>query len=113
MYCLSFQLNIHVGNVSLVDQFEWDMAEKKNSPEEFAERLCAELGKKLLVYYYESTLLSLKILCYVKLNCNAVGVDKKLCRQKLSQRLFSQLFIRESTERPNVIKFVVGNAIIF
>ena len=31
--------------MSLVDQFEWDMAEKKNSPEEFAQRLCAELGE--------------------------------------------------------------------
>ena len=38
------KLNIHVGNISLVDQFEWDMSEKENSPEEFALRLCAELG---------------------------------------------------------------------
>lgn len=39
-----FQLNIHVGNISLADQFEWDMSEKENSPEEFATKLCAELG---------------------------------------------------------------------
>jgi len=38
------KLNIHVGNVSLVDQFEWDMSEPENSPEEFANKLCAELG---------------------------------------------------------------------
>lgn len=38
------KLNIHVGNVSLVDQFEWDMGEPQNSPEEFAKRLAAELG---------------------------------------------------------------------
>ncbi|XP_032823685.1 SWI/SNF-related matrix-associated actin-dependent regulator of chromatin subfamily B member 1 isoform X2 [Petromyzon marinus] len=38
------KLNIHVGNISLVDQFEWDMAEKENSPEKFALRLCSELG---------------------------------------------------------------------
>jgi len=38
------KLNIHVGNISLADQFEWDMSEKENSPEEFATRLCAELG---------------------------------------------------------------------
>ena len=38
------QLNVHVGNVSLVDQFEWDMSEKENSPEEFATKLCGELG---------------------------------------------------------------------
>lgn len=38
------KLNIHVGNVSLVDQFEWDMSEPQNSPEEFAKRLAAELG---------------------------------------------------------------------
>ena len=44
---LSFQLNIHVGNVSLVDQFEWDMSEKENSPEQFATDLCGELGKKV------------------------------------------------------------------
>jgi SWI/SNF-related matrix-associated actin-dependent regulator of chromatin subfamily B member 1 len=38
------KLNIHVGNVSLVDQFEWDMSESQNSPEEFAKKLSAELG---------------------------------------------------------------------
>ena len=38
------KLNIHVGNVSLVDQFEWDMSEPQNSPEEFAKKLAAELG---------------------------------------------------------------------
>lgn len=38
------QLNIHVGNISLVDQFEWDMSERENSPESFALKLCAELG---------------------------------------------------------------------
>ena len=38
------QLNIHVGNISLVDQFEWDMSEPENSPEEFSNKLCAELG---------------------------------------------------------------------
>ena len=42
-----FQLNVHVGNISLVDQFEWDMSEKGNSPEEFATKLCGELGKKI------------------------------------------------------------------
>ena len=39
-----FQLNIHVGNQSLVDQFEWDMSDPNNSPEEFAVKLCSELG---------------------------------------------------------------------
>nr|CAI5869793.1 unnamed protein product [Callosobruchus analis] len=38
------KLNIHVGNTSLVDQVEWDMSEKNNNPEEFALKLCAELG---------------------------------------------------------------------
>ncbi len=38
------KLNIHVGNVSLNDQFEWDMSEPQNSPEEFAKKLAAELG---------------------------------------------------------------------
>lgn len=38
------KLNIHVGNVSLVDQFEWDVSEPQNSPEEFAKTLAAELG---------------------------------------------------------------------
>ena len=45
MFFFSFQLNIHVGNVSLVDQFEWDMSEPQNNPEEFATKLCAELGQ--------------------------------------------------------------------
>ncbi|XP_035448018.1 SWI/SNF-related matrix-associated actin-dependent regulator of chromatin subfamily B member 1-A isoform X3 [Spodoptera frugiperda] len=38
------KLNIHVGNTSLVDQVEWDMSEKENNPEQFAMKLCAELG---------------------------------------------------------------------
>ncbi|XP_032899296.1 SWI/SNF-related matrix-associated actin-dependent regulator of chromatin subfamily B member 1 isoform X1 [Amblyraja radiata] len=38
------KLNIHVGNISLVDQFEWDMSERENSPEKFALTLCSELG---------------------------------------------------------------------
>jgi len=38
------KLNIHVGNISLVDQVEWDLAEEKNSPEEFSRKLCADLG---------------------------------------------------------------------
>ena len=37
-------MNIHVGNISLVDQFEWDLADEKNSPEEFAKKLCADLS---------------------------------------------------------------------
>lgn len=27
-----------------MDQFEWDMSEKENSPEIFANKLCSELG---------------------------------------------------------------------
>lgn len=27
-----------------MDQFEWDLAEEKNSPEEFAKKLCADLS---------------------------------------------------------------------
>ena len=38
------QLNIHVGNISLVDRFEWDVSDPANSPEQFAQQLCAELG---------------------------------------------------------------------
>ena len=41
---MCLQLNIHVGNISLADQFEWDISEKENSPEEFATKLRAELG---------------------------------------------------------------------
>lgn len=38
------KLNIHVGNQSLVDQFEWDMSNEDNNPEEFATKLCGDLG---------------------------------------------------------------------
>jgi SWI/SNF-related matrix-associated actin-dependent regulator of chromatin subfamily B protein 1 len=41
---VKIKLNIHVGNISLVDQFEWDMSECVNSPEQFAMKLCAEIG---------------------------------------------------------------------
>ena len=33
-----------MGNVSLQDQFEWDMSEPLNDPEQFALSLCTELG---------------------------------------------------------------------
>ena len=38
------KLNIHVGNMSLVDQFEWDLSCPDNNPEEFARSLCSDLG---------------------------------------------------------------------
>jgi len=38
------KLNIHIGNHSLVDQFEWDLSEDQNSPEEFSRKLCSDLG---------------------------------------------------------------------
>ncbi|CAI4230321.1 unnamed protein product [Auanema sp. JU1783] len=38
------KLNINVGNQSLVDQFEWDMSDPNNNPEDFARSLCSELG---------------------------------------------------------------------
>lgn len=38
------KLNIHVGNISLVDQFEWDLNENQCTPEQFSLKLCAELG---------------------------------------------------------------------
>ena len=46
LYHISFllQLNIQVGNTSLVDQFEWDLTNPLNSPEQFARQLCADLG---------------------------------------------------------------------
>lgn len=37
-------LNIHVGNMCLRDQFEWDLSNTDNWPEEFAKVLCAEKG---------------------------------------------------------------------
>ena len=30
--------------MSLVDQFEWDLSNPLNSPEQFAQQLCADLG---------------------------------------------------------------------
>lgn len=33
-----------MGNISLVDQLEWDLSEPQNSPEQAALKICAELG---------------------------------------------------------------------
>ena len=55
------KLNIHIRSISLVsclsdvwgnnatifvqvDQFEWDLAEENNNPEDFSKRLCTDLG---------------------------------------------------------------------
>jgi SNF5 / SMARCB1 / INI1 len=37
-------LDITVGNISLVDQFEWSIESSNDSPELFAEKLVSELG---------------------------------------------------------------------
>ena len=41
---VTIRLNLHVGNVSLQDQFEWDMSEELNDPELFAQSLCTDVG---------------------------------------------------------------------
>jgi SWI/SNF-related matrix-associated actin-dependent regulator of chromatin subfamily B protein 1 len=33
------KLNVHIGNISVVDQIEWDMAEETNDPEVFAKQV--------------------------------------------------------------------------
>ncbi|KFD53400.1 hypothetical protein M514_05664 [Trichuris suis] len=38
------KLNINVGNLSLVDEFEWDLSELEYTPEIFAQTMCIELG---------------------------------------------------------------------
>ena len=37
-------LNVHVGNMCLRDQFEWDLSNSENCPEEFARSICVEKG---------------------------------------------------------------------
>lgn len=37
-------LDLRIGRIVIRDQFEWDLHEPQNSPEAFAERLCADLG---------------------------------------------------------------------
>lgn len=43
MHC-TFQLDITLDNVQLVDKFEWDISNPSNSPEEFAEIFTSDLG---------------------------------------------------------------------
>lgn len=38
------QLNVRIGNIVVRDQFEWDINNPNNSPEDFSESLCADLG---------------------------------------------------------------------
>lgn len=38
------QLNVRIGSVVLRDKFEWDINNPNNSPEDFAESLCADMG---------------------------------------------------------------------
>ena len=46
------KLNIHLGNISLVDQFEWDISDDKNNPEEFSR---STIGKLSLVVIPRNT----------------------------------------------------------
>ncbi|OAF71280.1 SWI/SNF-related matrix-associated actin-dependent regulator of chromatin subfamily B member 1, partial [Intoshia linei] len=38
------KLNIHTGNISLIDQFEWDISQTLVTPEQFAKKYCGEMG---------------------------------------------------------------------
>ena len=40
----TIKLNVRIGTVLLRDQFEWDINNAHNSPEDFAISLCADLG---------------------------------------------------------------------
>jgi SWI/SNF-related matrix-associated actin-dependent regulator of chromatin subfamily B member 1 len=40
----TIKLEVRVGDLVLTDQFEWDINNPKNTPEEFAKILCADLG---------------------------------------------------------------------
>lgn len=37
-------INVRVGKVVVRDKFEWDINNPDNSPEDFAECMCADLG---------------------------------------------------------------------
>ena len=39
-----FKLDIRIGEIVVTDQFEWDINNPENKPEEFAINLCADLG---------------------------------------------------------------------
>ncbi|SCV68409.1 BQ2448_530 [Microbotryum intermedium] len=41
---VTIKLDITIDSVQLVDQFEWDLSDAQNSPEEFAETFATELG---------------------------------------------------------------------
>jgi SWI/SNF-related matrix-associated actin-dependent regulator of chromatin subfamily B protein 1 len=38
------KLNVRINNIIVRDQFEWDINDPRNSPEDFSETLCADLG---------------------------------------------------------------------
>ena len=40
----TIELDVRIDNICLRDRFEWDISEPENSPEDFGELLCNELG---------------------------------------------------------------------
>jgi SWI/SNF-related matrix-associated actin-dependent regulator of chromatin subfamily B protein 1 len=40
----TIELDLRIDNIQIKDQFEWDMNEPQNSPEEFADTLVTDLG---------------------------------------------------------------------
>jgi hypothetical protein len=40
----TIEIDVRIDNICLRDRFEWDISETENSPEDFAELLCNELG---------------------------------------------------------------------
>ncbi len=102
------KLNIHIGNISLVDQFEWDLAEERNSPEEFAKKLCADLslGGEFV------TAIAYSIRGQVSLTCmsrnkqsqphcfpfSSRGIKRLMLLPRLTCLRLSSLFVRRVTQ---------------
>ena len=40
----TLEIDVRIDNICLRDKFEWDISEQENSPEDFADLLCNELG---------------------------------------------------------------------
>ena len=65
-----------------MDQFEWDLADENNSPEEFAQKLCADLslGGEFVTAIVYSVRGQVKKTCYFPHQClNMLSVDVVHC----------------------------------
>jgi SWI/SNF-related matrix-associated actin-dependent regulator of chromatin subfamily B protein 1 len=108
----TIKLDIRIGDIVFTDQFEWDINNTNNSPEDFAKNLCADLGlgsefilpichsiKEQILDYQKSSLNEKKIYYQMLYNNKNFAGQKKIID---TSNLIRDIFSDSSEWQPSV-----------